>query len=130
MGQLKIAIWGRDGKPESLKQTLFGNGTQYALVSHWLTGMGRRHGHGGGERRDSGFAITQVNYARWGIVTGLFSHVAGAGGWFIAGRWPAAIIRNDHPARWPGLSRNHAIETQRLLGLFAQGLRREALPDP
>ena len=28
------------------------------------------------------------------------------------------------------LSHNHAIETQRLLGLFAQGLRREALPDP
>ena len=29
-----------------------------------------------------------------------------------------------------GLSRNHAVETQCLLGLFAQGLRREALPDP
>ena len=27
------------------------------------------------------------------------------------------------------LSRNHAVETQRLLGLFAQGHRREALPD-
>ena len=40
--------------------------------------------------------------------------------------------------RWLGLSfagfltlsRNHAVETQCLLGLFAQGLRREALPDP
>ena len=28
------------------------------------------------------------------------------------------------------LSRNHAIEMQRLLGLFVQGLRREPLPDP
>jgi hypothetical protein len=34
------------------------------------------------------------------------------------------------PTAWLRLSRNHAIETQRLLGLFAQGLRREALPDP
>ena len=28
------------------------------------------------------------------------------------------------------LSRNHAIQTQCLPGLFAQGRRREALPDP
>ena len=43
---------------------------------------------------------------------------------------PHGLLPKLGQASWIFLSRNHAVETQCLLGLFAQGLRREALPDP
>ena len=43
----------------------------------------------------------------------------------LISRWMAGSFPRKRP-----LSRNHAVEMQRLGGFFAQGCRRETLPEP